>query len=102
MASDGLYFLNEHIIKCNALQGIALDLTELFKSKNLIILKALQCIDVPLWRLECGTSVKGEHGLLACRGKHHTNLLRAGFELRSLGSQAGMLPIEPSLLVNSS
>ena len=29
----------------------------------------------------------------------HTNLPQAGFELRSLGPQAGVLPIEPPLLV---
>ena len=28
VASDGLYFLNEHIIRSNAIQNIALDLTE--------------------------------------------------------------------------
>ena len=29
----------------------------------------------------------------------HTNLPKAGFELRSLGPQAGTLPTEPPLLV---
>ena len=30
----------------------------------------------------------------------HTNLPQAGFELGSLGPQAGVLPFEPPLLVN--
>ena len=32
----------------------------------------------------------------------HTNLPQAGFELKSLGLQAGMLPIVPPLLVTKS
>ena len=31
----------------------------------------------------------------------HTNLPQAGFELGSLGPQAGVLPIEPPLLVST-
>ena len=34
-------------------------------------------------------------------GTKNTNLLEAGFELGSPGTQAGWLPIEPPLLVDS-
>ena len=42
---------------------------------------------------------KQHYGFLHLRQFVHTNLPRAGFELRSLGQQANALPIDPTLLV---
>ena len=45
--------------------------------------------------------MKQQYGL-QLRKFVHTSLPRVGFELRSLGLQAGMLPIDPPLIVTLS
>ena len=67
MASDDLYFINEHVMQYNAFttNSIGLDSTQ-----NAI--KAFNCLDVPSWRHEGGTSLKGGHGQHVWEGINKT------------------------------